>query len=201
MSQMQTLLKDQIISAVHTSLVGGGYEYATDIEGDLIHGALEDPLRVYESRSSVIGVAYYETWTTLEGRWVEAQSLLVDLITKYFRRGEAKTWEGYLVLLTNDQLLGDPLGVDRIRRDTTRLRKIVIAGADTDSRESLQTALLPVLPLNEVRTSLRAARVMDRLPKLLEALGINTVLSKEVVQAFEQNHSPMEAIWKWRSEQ
>jgi hypothetical protein len=196
---MQTLSRVQIVGAIHSYLVDGGYEYATDIDGDLIHGALEESLRVYESRYSVIAVAYYETWTALESRWVEAQSLLVDLITKYFRRGEAKAWEGYLVLLTQDQLLADPQGIDRIRRDTTRLRKIVIAGADTDSLENLQTALLPVLPLNEVRTSLRAARVMDRLPTILGEFGIDVQLSQEVVRAFERNHSPMEAIWKWRS--
>ena len=61
--------------------------------------------------------------------WLQAQAALVDLISAFFHRSDAKAWEGYLVLLTPSVLPHDAaLEVTEIRRNTTHVRKLVATG-------------------------------------------------------------------------
>lgn len=154
-------------------------------------------LRCFEDSVSIVGLVEFATWTVLDGRWLDAQSALVALLSERLSRNDPKAWEGYLLLFTLD----DPpsaAALDVIRRDTTRLRKIVTTGAELEYLSDVERALLPVLPLSAARFESSKGRVLDRLPELLAETGIDQELVRRVVGAFDENRSPMEEIWAWR---
>ena len=122
----------------------------------------------------------------------------MDLISKYFSRGDAKAWEGYLVLVTLEDPIANDYTLDRIRRDTTRVRKLIITGRSLSTIEGVRSALLPLLPLFDINTRAGMERITDRLPGLLSRQGVPEDLAVEVVRAFNDNRSPMEAVWRWQ---
>lgn len=186
-----------------TQVVGAATEILVENKFEAT-GELETPngyiVRTFEDPFSVVGVAYFETWLALETHWVEAQGALVELMSSRLTRSDPKSWEGYLLLFTSDEA-PDALAIDRVRRDTTRLRKLVTTGAEMQSILGLADALLPVLPLELSGGSNEAGRILDRLPQLLAPGGIDAELTRRVVAAFDGNRSPMEEIWKWRRSQ
>jgi hypothetical protein len=185
----------QVLGAATELLVANGFASAQEVELD--SGQL---LRIFEDQLSVVGLVYFETWRALEDNWVGAQGGLVELMSSGLSRSDPKSWEGYLLLFTP----GEPteaLAVDRIRRDTTRLRKLVTTGSELRSIAGVSAALLPVLPLALNNRATESGRILDRLPELLAASGTSRELTQLVVVAFEENRSPMEEIWKWRQAQ
>jgi hypothetical protein len=185
----------QIVGAATELLVGHGFSSMGEIETP--SGSI---IRTFEDRLSVVGIAYFATWQGLDAGWIEAQGALVELMSDRLTRSDPKAWEGYLLLFTSD-LAPDALAVDRVRRDTTRLRKLVTTGSELKSIAGVGDALLPVLPLELDGGTSDAERILDRLPQLLEPSGIDPGLARRVVIAYEANRSPMEEIWNWRSEQ
>jgi hypothetical protein len=157
-------------------------------------------VRCFEDSVSIVGLVGFATWTALEARWIDAQSALVGLLSEQLSRNDPKAWEGYLLLFTLD----DPpnaAALDAIRRDTTRLRKIVTTGIELEKLSDVDRALLPVLPLASGRVDSAKGRVLDRLPELLADADIDHNLVRRVVAAFDDNRGPMEEIWAWRQEQ
>lgn len=185
----------QVLGAATELLVANGFVSAHEIE--LESG---QPLRIFEDRLSVVGLVYFDTWRALEDNWVGAQGALVELMSSGLTRSDPKSWEGYLLLFTPDEPT-DALALDRIRRDTTRLRKLVTTGSELRSITEVSSALLPVLPLTLSDRPLEGGRILDRLPELLATSGTSPELTRLVVEAFEENRSPMEEIWNWRQEQ
>ena len=59
------LSRDQILGAMHSTLTSSGYSNVSNLDSDLIHGGIEDPLRVYESEYSVVAIALYTSWPSL----------------------------------------------------------------------------------------------------------------------------------------
>jgi len=186
-----------------TQVVGAATELLLE-KGFDSTGELETPgghlVRTFEDRLSVVGVVWFDSWHALEGGWIEAQGALVELISSRLSRSDPKSWEGYLLLFTSDDA-PNALAIDRVRRDTTRLRKLVTTGAELQSIVGVADALLPVLPLELGGGANDAGRILDRLPQLLAPSGIDQELTRRVVRAFDENRSPMEEIWNWRRAQ
>lgn len=193
---MTPLTSSQILGAVTERLAAGGYQQVADTED----GA-GTQVRVFEDARSVVAVAIYDSWLTLDQRWPMAQGLLVELMSAHLARSEPKAWEGYLILLTTDEPIDDALAVDRVRRDTSRVRKIVATGADLLTLGAVNDSLLAVLPLELGAVTDGSERILDRLPELLAPFGVDRELARRVVGAFEDNRSPMEEIWTWRRAQ
>ena len=185
----------QVLGAATELLVANGFASAQEVELD--SGQL---LRIFEDQLSVVGLVYFDTWRALEDNWVGAQGALVELMSSGLTRSDPKSWEGYLLLFTPDEPT-EVLALDRIRRDTTRLRKLVTTGSELRSIAGVSAALLPVLPLALNDRATESGRILDRLPELLAASGTSRELTQLVVVAFEENRSPMEEIWKWRQAQ
>lgn len=185
----------QIMGAATETLVQNGYSSIGEIETPS-----GDVLRTFEDQLSVVGVAYFDTWRALDAGWIEAQGALVEFMSVGLTRSDPKAWEGYLILFTSDEA-PHALAVDKVRRDTTRLRKLVTTGSELQTIVGVSDALLPVLPLKLADGGSEAVRILDRLPQLLEPSGINPGLTRRVVTAFDDNRSPMEEIWNWRREQ
>lgn len=186
-----------------TQVIGAATELLLE-HGFLSTGELETPnghtVRTFEDQLSIVGITFFDTWRALEMNWPEAQGAVVELMSTRLTRSDPKSWEGYLLLLTTDEAL-DSLALDKIRRDTTRLRKLVTTGSELRSIASVRTALLPVLPLELDGSRGEGGRILDRLPQLLAPTGIDPELTRRVVLAFDENRSPMEEIWNWRRTQ
>src|SRR5665213_484430 len=105
-----------------------------------------DQTRILEDAYGVVLLQCYDSVDALLELWPEAQTRLVKVLTEHVLPGAARGWEGYLILMTPARALEKDLPeLMNLRYDTTRTRKIVIAGADR-----LRRSLNPVLPLPEL---------------------------------------------------
>ena len=185
----------EVLGAVNDHLEAAGFSVADELL--LSNG---DPIRCFEDALSIVGVVGFNTWATLERRWQEAQDSLVELMSDRLSRSDPKSWAGYLLLVTVDAP-PSMMAVDVIRRDTTRVRKLVATGNDLTTIGTVERVLLPLLPLETERTKPGAGRLLDRLPQLVEGAGVDPALMERVVLAFDENRTPMEEIWRWRQAQ
>lgn len=193
---MVEITPTEVYGAASALLLGNGFAVAPEIT--LASGEI---LRIFEDSLSVVGLVQFDTWPALDRSWMDAQVALVELISDRLALNDPKAWEGYLLLFTLDRAPG-ALAIDAIRRDTTRLRKVVTTGAELEFLSQVERALLPVLPLLPEGDASGQARVLDRLPALLSANGgPDPKLTERVVQAFDENGLLMEAVWDWRREQ
>ena len=197
---MPGLSGSQLMAASARRLQLSSFDQVADTEDEF-----GTQIRIFENPLSIVGVAIFETWSQLEARWPAVQGRLVEIMSLNFARTDPKAWEGYLVLMTPDDSPLNQLSIDRIRRDTSRLRKFVATGSDLENLAAVDAVLLPVLPIGfpSIRREaegivLREAEgILDRLPSLLARHGIDEQLSTDVIEAFTANRSLVEAIWKW----
>ena len=190
---MHRLSVSQLMAASAKRLQASNFHFVTDAEDEF-----GTSVRVFEGPLSIVGVAVFETWPQLETGWPAAQGRLVEIMSLNLVRAEPKAWEGYLVLLTSDDLLVDQLSLDRIRRDTSRLRKIVATGSDLGSLAAVDEVLLPILPIEFHSIHLETEGIINRLPMLLANHGIDEQLAVEVIEAYADHRSMVEAVWQWR---
>ncbi len=151
--------------------------------------------RLFEDEYGIVALHVYDTWQDLRDEWNIAQGQLVDLMSSRLGRPEPKSWEGYLVLLT----VGNAPEAERrdvvdLRYNTNRLRKLVATGQELETVNDVQTALLPLLPLNIEPPSTSGAGLLARLPELLEEEGIDPVVTEAAVTSFLRNESIMEHL-------
>ena len=145
--------------------------------------------RVFEDRYSIVCVAVYETWSQLSFRWVEDQDNLVNLISKYFTRTDAKAWDGYLVLLTPSFVpASEHLSAIGIQRNTRHVRKLLADGSELQSISSVRRILLPLLPLEE-HTALKPPNLLDSLLPFLVKKGVDEEAALLAMAAFRNQHS------------
>ena len=149
---------------------------------------------VHEDANSIVCVAIYETWAHLSFGWADDQANLVDLISKYFARNEAKAWDGYLALFTPSLVPEHerPTAIS-IQRDTVRLRKLFADGSELKSIGAVRRTLLPVLPLDE-HVALEDRNVLEALPPLLAKYGVSEEATKVAIQAFQGQRPIIEEI-------
>jgi hypothetical protein len=123
---LQPLTGTDLLAQATQVLVDNGYK---SVETELPGNWSATKARIFEDPYSIVAVIVYDTWTELNERWSDAQDTLVSVISQYVSKGEAKAWEGYVVLMTPA-----PIGasvrtdVTRIRYDTNRVRKLVATG-------------------------------------------------------------------------
>lgn len=181
-----------LIAEARSILLGGGYEVSTY---PAIVESLGDLCFVGEDAFGVVLITAYETWTSLSDGWRDAQSALVRLLTEKLSRGNPKSWEGYLVLLT-PSLSGDERAEDDIRYDTSRVRKIVGTGESIRFIDDLTDVLMALLPLttSEIEESDGSASVLDRLAEMLIGRDIAPAIAAAVVNAFKTDEPLLESI-------
>ena len=155
--------------------------------------------RVYEDAYSIVCVAVYETWAELSERWVEDQASLVDMISKFYLRTDAKAWDGYLVLLT-PSLVGkiDRRDAITIQRNTRYLRKLFADGDQLQSLADVRRTLLPLLPLEEFE-ALQSGNVLDTIPSLFGEIGIDERAVRVAITAFREERPIIAEIHKYIS--
>ena len=142
--------------------------------------------RLYEDAYSIVCVAVYETWADLSSNWTEDQAHLVNLISEHFARSDAKAWEGYLALLTPSIVpAAERLSAIGIQRNTVHVRKLFADGEELQSPGAIRRTLLALLPLEEQHSS-EPANVLDNLPPLLAARGVDAEAAQVAIAAFRE---------------
>ena len=144
--------------------------------------------RLFEDEYGIVAIVAYDTWRDLAHGWSDAQSALTSLISKYVRRDEPKSWEGYLVLMTPSPVApGDEPLATHIRYDTSRVRKLLVTADDVQAVGEVKRMLLPLLPLESEFEISADGSTLDALPEVLTRLGIPHESSEIVIDAFKRN--------------
>lgn len=194
MAEPNPLTSSQLVAAATEYLLAGGYSRVE------VSAAAGGTSRVFEDPFGVVAVHVYDTWDDLYSQWNEAQGSLVELMSAHLRQREAKSWEGYLVLLcSSPSPTSERNEVSNLRHDTNRVRKLVATGDELETLEDVRTALLPLLPLEVNPPGPSGAGLLDRLPELLRDYGVDPQLTRVVVDAFISNDSIIERIHESRT--
>ena len=175
-------------------LEAAGYRRVADTEFESRSGRG----RLFEDQFNVVSVSSFESVDELLTYWPDEQEALVAAISKHIATGEAKSWDGYLVLLAPDAPSSADAEIDRIRYNTTRVRKLVCTGADFSDYAGVARLLRPLLPLGPIAQAGVDRSPLDALPGALEEIGIQIEVSKAVISAFSDQQPLMEAIAKAR---
>lgn len=154
---------------------------------------------VFEDEYSIVGVVLYADCDELIEKWADDQGALSSKISEYIGRGEAKSSDGYLVLLTN----GLPQAEHRedlthIRYNTSRLRKLVATGEDLSELGNIDSVLQPVLPL---RISSVDDAPSSGLHKLVSLLDLPEEATKKLIGAYWDQTPLLEALHQYTQNQ
>lgn len=149
-----------------------------------------------EDRYGIVAVATYPTWTELQEGWPVAQAALVDAMSARLAPSQPKAWEGYLVLLT-PALVGPSArdDVERIRYDTSRLRKLVATGDDLKGLGDLRRTLLPLMPLQPAGpTAQEPSDILDLIVSSADVTEEESRLLNLVLTAFRERTPLLERL-------
>jgi hypothetical protein len=150
--------------------------------------------RLFEDRYGIVAVVVYPTWNDAEVSWIDAQAALVDVISRFITAADPKAWDGYLVLFTPAILSREArVEADRIRHDTTHVRKLIATGEEVKTVADVRRALLPLLPFQEVDVA-REESILTGLPVLLEEKGIPREAIDVVMGAFLEQEPLVEKL-------
>ncbi len=188
------LTATQMVAAATDVLESAGF---ARIPESTIRSAEGDDIRVFEDDYSIVGLSVFETWADLADNWIRSQEALVKVISRHANRSEPKTWDGYLILLSPARLPSDRTeAAERIRHDTSHVRKMVATAEDIQSLPEMGTVLLPLLPLSEEDVAITEGRpIEDTLPESLEEqYGVDRAAVKSLMEAFQEQRSLMEAL-------
>ena len=184
------LTPTDLIAASSSVLQTGGYR--------LVHEGFPEwnspSTRLFEDEYNVVGVAVFTTFADLLRSWADLQGSLVDVISRKVGRTEGKAWDGYLVLLTGGMAPSGDLGIEAIRYDTARLRKLVATGEDLSGAGDVERLLRSLLPLRAEQGSTIQGSALDMLHDLLTEHGINRDTTTLLVKSFVDQEPLMEAL-------
>jgi hypothetical protein len=181
-----------ILAQADEALVGGGY-LPIDLRERLPHAQIVT--RSYEDSYGIVSLAAFDTVAVLLERWPDAQADLVELVSRFISRDDAKAWDAYLCLLTPGVPLDTQVEEIRaVRYDTTRVRKIAITGAEIRSISDVERGLLPLLPLEPAEAHEASGNPLDELPGVLKQYNVDVALTTALVNAYVRQAPLMEAI-------
>jgi hypothetical protein len=180
MSELTPLTATNMLTAASEALLGASYRPVSE---ETLSGKLVPGMKVFEDVYTIVGVVVYETWSELANCWQDAQANIVQLISDHIGAAEPKAWDGYLVLLT-PSLVDDPLQIEAIRYNTTRLRKLVGTGRDLRRLGDIQAFLAPLLPIETDLDKEEPLSVLDSLPGILAEKGIPEGATRTLLEAF-----------------
>jgi hypothetical protein len=189
MTAAARLTATSLLAAAERALLDGGYRRVAE---SVLTAWPRDSVRVYEDPYCVAAVAVYETWAELSVGWVQLQEALVELISQFWSKSDAKAWDGYLVLLTPATPV-NRLDAEAIRYNTSRVRKLLASGDDVRLLGDVTRVLAPLLPLEPVPAS-HEESALALLPRLLGQRGIEENAVRALIEAFEQQTPLVERL-------
>ena len=87
------------------------------------------------------------------------------MISSQVGHEEGKSWDGYLVLLTPSVASSESAGLEAVRYNTTRLRKLVATGDDLQSPTDVERVLRRLLPLSQESANLSQESALEPPPE------------------------------------
>lgn len=150
--------------------------------------------RLFEDKYNIVGVAVFTTVGELLESWADLQGELVEVISRHVGQSESKSWDGYLVLLTSAIAPTADPGIEAVRSDTSRLRKLVATGEDLVEPNDVERLLRPLLPLQIPQAAVGQSTALDLLPALLADQGITESTTRVLVQSYIEQEPLMEAL-------
>jgi len=192
---MESLNPTQILASATEFLEAAHYKRVEVKEPT----AIVSSARIFEDPYSVVALSAYATWESLWNAWIDLQAGVVDLISSRLTRDTSKAWDGYLVLITPAQPTGDGTSqLERLRRDTQRLRKLVGTGDDVKTVSGVRKILFPLLPLTSDVKLAESTDALERLPSLLRKGGIDEGATRSVVRAFQLQEPLLQALVEYQ---
>jgi hypothetical protein len=196
---MNSLTTSEINAAASALLLEGGYKAIEKLPREINppSGA-----RFFEDNFGIVEFVVFDTWQALREGWPKAQASLVELMSRFVHSGDAKAWEGYVVLFTSAVIPGTARDeAEDIRYNTSRVRKLLATGDDLRTIGDVERTILPLLPLapESDRAQGRGDRVFELLPEILRKRGIPIDVSRQLIDAFLKNEPLMERLQKVRS--
>jgi len=196
MSTQDPLSLTQILAAASSALERFQFTEVTRV----LPGVDAGHHRLFEDSYCIVAVVVFQDWEELRTGWIDVQSAFVELMSQHIPKDAPKSWDGYLALLTpglvpsnNEEV------VSHIRYDTGRVRKLIATGGMLTEVSDVESALLPLLPLQEDETGATGEGVLSRLPDLLATDRLPRDLIKTVVDAFVAQEPLVESLHIFRS--
>jgi hypothetical protein len=183
------LSSSDLLAAATQTLMAGGYQQVHKFPDWSSSSS-----RLFEDPYNIVGIVVFATCRELLDDWTDRQGSLVDVISGEVGRVESKSWDGYLVLLTPSLLSSGASEMDDIRRDTTRIRKLVATGNDLEQSTDVERVLRSLLPLADERHVLAQESALDLLPELLADQGISEHVTRILVNAFGEQLPLLEQL-------
>jgi len=179
-----------LIAAASQTLIVGGYRQITSRFRDW-----DTPTsRLFEDEYGVVGVVVFDTCAELLRTWPDLQGSLIEVISRHVGKEEAKSWDGYLVLLSPGIAPSESTAIDEVRYNTTRLRKLVATADDLKSATDVERVLRPLLPLPQERANIGQESALDLLPRLLAEERIPGNVTRVLVDAFREQSPLLERL-------
>jgi hypothetical protein len=181
----------EMLGAADRSLTSAGYRRVEGVGWEV----WSNSARAYEDEYGVVAIFVFDTLEILDREWIDAQASLVELMSQHISRDEAKAWDGYLALFT--PALADASQERRlseIRRDTSRVRKLVATGDQISSLAGVERTLSPLLPLDATLQVALPGSALEVLPDLLAQVEIPRAAAASLVDAFNRQASLMRAL-------
>lgn len=187
----ERLTTTSVMATASEALLNAGYERVPDTK--LSKWNL-GTARLFEDQYGIVMLTVWDTWDALFGEWTSMQATLIELISAHVPRGEAKAWDGYLVLLTPSRVdLPTQREAEHIRYDTTHVRKIVATGAELVTLADVERAVDSLLPFPE-GAERSEENVLKLLPDLLSETDVPRRALEAIVQAFIEGRPLMAAL-------
>jgi hypothetical protein len=195
MNAATPLTTTDLIATAAEALANGGYQRITNRFPEWETTST----RLFEDTYNVVGLVAFDTCGELLRTWSDLQGKLVDVISRHVGQGEAKAWDGYLVLLTHGLAPSSESEIEAVRYNTNRLRKLVATGEDIRTTADIGRILRPLLPLGSSEAKVGRTAVLDLLPNLLEGQGISSDTTRTLIDAFRDQASPLERLHRLRA--
>jgi len=196
MEHSEVLTTTELLAAAQSALVDAGYEL---VQLPTVEPTLYDSARLLQNQYSVVMIATFETWDSLVESWPDYQSAAVEGMSRFLRRGEAKAADGYLVLLTPSPVpIGGIADANRIRSDTSRLRKLLGTADELRTISDVLKVIAALLPLSLGPVDSSGDDSLDSLPRILEERDIDPKATQAVVNAFKANAPIMQRLHQFR---
>jgi hypothetical protein len=148
-----------------------------------------------EDAYSIVLVVSFDAWEQLSAGWRSAQEALVQVLTTRLSSFDAKSWDGYLILLTPTEVTKAEFEeMISIRYDTDYARKLVITSNEYGVGGSrLPLALAPVLPLELSGSPADVSDPLEGLPEELADDPTTTGFVRALIAAYRNGQPLMDA--------
>ena len=187
-----------IIGHASRTLKENGYRVVNAEEHSV---SLGESALLAEDEYVIVAVKVLDTVGELIARWADVQSEFVAYLDDCLSQADPKVWECYLLLLSPGTPTESQISrIERIRLNTNRVRKLVVAGSALQTIQDVTEAMSPILPLKNLASLTEQGSGLKNLPTLLARYGADSGSVRVIVEAFEKEKSLFKELNEYLTE-